>query len=378
MAKQSPQPALIAVTGGGSGGHTSAAAGIIEALWEGGVDRQNVLWIGSVQGVESRVAAQKKIAYQAISSGKLRRYWSKDNFRDVPHIIAGIFQSMRLLRANKPGVVVSTGGYVSLPVVIAARLLGTPIVVHEQTLVPGLANRIGSRFARKVLLTFSESQAHFSGRECLVVGNPLRSELKHLPNPAEAYRRLNLDKSLPLLYVTGGAQGSNALNRVIGDALPLLLPRWQIIHQYGTLPMECDGDYLSSLARLLEVELTNRYHPIPYVESSLSDIFAAASLVISRAGAATVNEIIRLGLAAILIPYPGAADQEQLLLAQMLEKAGAAVHLDQATLTPDELVHCINLLKPTDLQIMRQNARALSLDDVEGRLAEAILNVRKH
>src|SRR5262249_7805042 len=166
----------IAITGGGSGGHTSAAVGIVQALVEAGADKRQILWIGSAKGIESKVAERESIAFRTISVGKLRRYWSKDNLIDVPRIIRGTLQSWGILRRYRPSIVVGTGGFVSVPVVAAARLLRIPIVIHEQTIIPGLANRIASRFASVVLLAFNESAVYFPNKKVIVVGNPLRSE----------------------------------------------------------------------------------------------------------------------------------------------------------------------------------------------------------
>src|SRR5215471_6561273 len=154
----------MAITGGGSGGHTSAAVGIVQALSEAGADKREILWIGSSKGIESKVAEREAIPFKTISVGKLRRYWSMDNLIDIPRIIKGAIQSWRILRAYRPSIVVGTGGFVSVPVVAAARLLRIPIVIHEQTIVPGLANRIASRFASLVLVAFQESAVHFKGR----------------------------------------------------------------------------------------------------------------------------------------------------------------------------------------------------------------------
>ncbi len=365
----------IAITGGGSGGHTSAAAGILAALQNAGLSKDRLMWIGSLRGVERGTASRLGIRYFPVQTGKLRRYLDIQNVIDLPRIAWGGFQSLRLLYRERPSSLVSTGGYVSLPVAAAAWLLKIPVIVHEQTLIPGLANRLARRLACQVILTFSESSKYFGSTPCITIGNPLRQELNPLPDRATACARLGLDASLPLLYITGGAQGSNALNRVVSRALPDLLEDWQIIHQCGTLAMEYDQARLSRMAEQLDPALRSRYHLYSYLTSEIPDIYATAQLMISRSGAATVNEIIRLGIPSILIPYPEAAENEQLRMAQALKASGAAYLIEQAEFTAEKLVDCIHQLDGTALDQMRQHARQLAPASVEPRLAAAILNI---
>src|ERR1041384_336822 len=352
----------VVVTGGGSGGHTSAAVGIIEALIEEGVKREHVLWMGSAKGIERQVAKQSNIPFRVIPVGKLRRYWSLENLIDVPRVIRGFFQSITILRSSSPSVVISTGGFVSVPVIIAARLLGIPIVVHEQTIIPGLANRIAERVASRILLSFKETVSFFDSTKTTFVGNPLRVELKKgLPCRSEALHRLGLNSELPVLYVTGGAQGANALNKVVADALPDLLKDWQIIHQCGVNSMEYDATYLAEIANGLDRDLACRYLIKPYVGQEIVDVFAVVDILLSRSGAAIINEIIHIGLAAILVPYPASIAQEQQRLAQMLEEIGAAIVIDQTTLTKDKLIGVLGELGPVKRALMRARAKSLEI-----------------
>lgn len=366
----------IAITGGGSGGHTSAAVGIVQALVEAGADKRQILWIGSAKGIESKVAERESIAFRTISVGKLRRYWSKDNLIDVPRIIRGTLQSWGILRRYRPSIVVGTGGFVSVPVVAAARLLRIPIVIHEQTIIPGLANRIASRFASVVLLAFNESAVYFPNKKVIVVGNPLRSELrKSLPSRSEALHRLGLDPGFPILYVTGGAQGANAINKAIADALPDLLTKWQIIHQCGDKAMEFGEAYLNQMAQGLDPDTRRRYLVRPYIGAEIVDVFGAADVLLSRSGAATINEITRIGLPAILVPYPLSVANEQDRLARILERAQAAIVIDQSKLTKETLLNTLEKLGKGERDAMRERVRALALQNVEERITRAILEM---
>src|SRR5262249_36473606 len=366
----------IAITGGGSGGHTSAAGGIVQALVEAGADKRQILWIGSSNGIESRVAERESIPFRTISVGKLRRYWSKDNLIDIPRIIKGTLQSWGILRHYRPSIVVGTGGFVSVPVVAAARILKIPIVVHEQTIIPGLANRIASRFASVVLLAFQESAAYFRNKKVVVVGNPLRSELrKNLPSRSEALARLGLDPGFPVLYVTGGAQGANAINKAIADSLPDLLTRWQVIHQCGDKPVEFGEAYLNEMAQALDPDARRRYLVRPYIGAEIVDVFVAADVLISRSGAATINEITRIGLPAILVPYPLSVANEQDRLARILERAQAAIVIDQSNLTKESLLIALDKLGKEERDAMRDRARALAPQNGEERITRAILEM---
>jgi UDP-N-acetylglucosamine--N-acetylmuramyl-(pentapeptide) pyrophosphoryl-undecaprenol N-acetylglucosamine transferase len=366
----------IAITGGGSGGHTSAAVGIVQALVEAGAEKRQILWIGSARGIESKVAERESIPFKTISVGKLRRYWSRDNLIDIPRIIRGTLQSWSILRRYRPSIVVGTGGFVSVPVVAAARLLRIPIVVHEQTIIPGLANRIASRFASVVLLAFQESAVYFPDKKVVVVGNPLRSELrKSLPARAESLDRLGLDSRFPVLYVTGGAQGANAINKAIADALPDLLMRWQIIHQCGDKAMEFGEAYLNEMALALDPDTRRRYLVRPYIGAEIVDVFTVADVLVSRSGAATINEITRIGLPAILVPYPLSVANEQDRLARMLERAQAAIVIDQSSLTKESLLIALEKLGKEERDTMREKARALAPQNVEERITRAILEM---
>jgi UDP-N-acetylglucosamine--N-acetylmuramyl-(pentapeptide) pyrophosphoryl-undecaprenol N-acetylglucosamine transferase len=376
MSELNPVRVKIAVTGGGSGGHTSAAVGIAEALLARGIKRENILWIGSHVGVEQKVSDSARIAFKAIAVGKFRRYWSIDNLLDIPRVFIGLVQSLRILFHHSPSVVISTGGFVSVPVVVAAYILRIPIIAHEQTIVPGLANRIAGRLASLVIVSHEKAALHFQERKTVIIGNPLRAELRNgLPTRADSVQRLRLDSALPVLYVTGGAQGANALNKVVGEALPELLEKWQVIHQSGGGKMEYGFTELTELASKLDPKLLHNYRIMPYVGREIVDVLSVADAVLSRSGAAIVNEIIRLGLPSVLVPYPQSIGDEQRHLARALEEAGAAMVLEQSALTKDVLLSTLYQLGPAERDAMRLRLRSLARDNVEEELAGAVLEM---
>ena len=210
----------VVIAGGGTGGHTSPGLAVAAVLAEHGIER---VWIGSRAGLEARRAPAAGIPYFAIRTGKLRRYWSWRNVGDLAfNVPAGVLGAWRVLGRVRPRVVFATGGFVALPVVLAAAARGLPVVVHEQTSVPGLANRIAARRARTIAVTFAESARWFPAGRVALTGNPLRPELRG-GSRAAAARRFALDPSLPLFYVTGGAQGARVINRAIAEILASLL-----------------------------------------------------------------------------------------------------------------------------------------------------------
>jgi UDP-N-acetylglucosamine--N-acetylmuramyl-(pentapeptide) pyrophosphoryl-undecaprenol N-acetylglucosamine transferase len=332
-------------------------------------------WVGSRDGVEARLVPERGIPYFAVSTGKLRRYWSWRNVSDLAvGVPVGIVQAAALLRRIRPRVVLATGGFVALPAVIAAAARGIPVVVHEQTAVPGLANRLAARFARRVALSFPGSEATVPAGKAVLTGNPLRPELRD-GSRADAVARFGLDPALPLVYVTGGAQGAHRVNRALGEALPRLVEHAQLIHQCGDHPTTDDRAWLDSRRAALPPALASRYTVIPYVGPELAAIYATASLVVGRSGAGTVNECCQLGLAALFVPLPGASGDEQAANARIVERAGGCEILPQSRLTADALADRVLglLAQPTRLKEMGERARAVAMADAAERIV-ALLN----
>jgi len=365
----------VVIAGGGTGGHTSAGLAVAAALRErGGVE---VHWIGSRGGVEAARASQAGLPFHPITVGKLRRYWDWQNVPDLAfRAPAGAAQAWRLLRRLRPALLFATGGFVALPPALAARALGIPVVVHEQTSVPGLANRIAGRFARRIAITFPLAGGDFPPERVTLTGNPLRPELAGGSREA-ACRRFGFDPAAPIVYVTGGAQGSHKINRTVGEILAELLGICQIIHQCGDNRETGDGGWLAERAGALPAALRPRYALTPYVGEELRDVFAAAELVIGRSGAGTVNECCHLARAAIYIPLPGASGDEQTGNARLVEAVGGAVLFPQVSLTPPGLLEAARRLladRPA-LRAMGERARSLAVPDAAERIARLIFEV---
>jgi UDP-N-acetylglucosamine--N-acetylmuramyl-(pentapeptide) pyrophosphoryl-undecaprenol N-acetylglucosamine transferase len=364
----------VVITGGGTGGHTSPGLAVAAALRDRGLQ---CVWIGSRDGIEARRAPACGIPYIAIPTGKLRRYWAWRNVTDLAvNVPAGIVEAHAALRRVRPRLVFATGGFVALPVALAAAVLRRPLIIHEQTSVPGLANRIAARLARRVAITFADSARCFRADKVVLTGNPLRPELRH-GTRQDAVTRFGLDATLPLVYVTGGALGARAINRAVGQVLAPLLQHAQVIHQCGDNAATGDHQWLQKRRAELPPALAARYTVVPYIGQELAGIYAAASLMVARAGAGTVNEACQLGVPALYIPLPGTSGDEQTANARLVGRAGGCSILPQATMTPALLLERIQSLlgDPTRLKEMAERARTVAIADADTRIADLIEEV---
>jgi UDP-N-acetylglucosamine--N-acetylmuramyl-(pentapeptide) pyrophosphoryl-undecaprenol N-acetylglucosamine transferase len=263
-------------------------------------------------------------------------------------------------------------------VAIAARLAGVPLIVHEQTSVPGLANRIAARLATRVVVTFADSARLFGGADVALTGNPLRPELRR-GERQDAIARFQLDPTLPLVYVTGGAQGAHAINRAVGEILEPLLAQAQVIHQCGDNAATGDHAWLTARRSALPPALAARYTLIAWVGNELAGIYAAAALVVGRAGAGTVNECCQLGVPALYIPLPGTRGDEQTANARLVGRAQGCSILAQPGMTPALLLERIHslLADPAGLKEMGERARTLAVPDAAERLVTVLLDVAR-
>lgn len=365
-----PRPLRIVVTGGGSGGHANPAIAFIEGWRDCKADSSPEFhYLGSHTGVESRLAAARHIPYHPISTGKLRRYVSLRNLTDAVRVVAGTLQAFALLTRLGPDAVFSTGGFVSVPVVAAARLLGIPILAHEQTVSSGLANRIASRLADRVAISFASSARFFPAHKVVLTGIPLRQSLFE-GKPERFYAATGLEPALPLVYLTGGAQGSRVLNEAVAAVLPRLLQVACVAHQCG---QHASYDALAMMKQAtagLPPESRRRYYLFDYLDHGLGDLMAATTLLVGRAGAGTVCEAMALALPAILVPLASSAGDEQRKNARLLVDAGQALTIEEAELDGPRLLDAVSslLAAPGRLEAMRQAARGLFVPGAVGRL----------
>ncbi|MET9964719.1 UDP-N-acetylglucosamine--N-acetylmuramyl-(pentapeptide) pyrophosphoryl-undecaprenol N-acetylglucosamine transferase [Streptomyces sp. NPDC006356] len=381
------RPFRLIVTGGGTGGHTYPALTAIRTtgarLARLGVGL-DVLWVGTATGLEARVAEREGIPFRTVATGKIRRssnplkLASPANIKDMGRVPLGAAQARAIVSEVKPDVVLSTGGYVAVPVGLAAKFCRRPLVIHEQTVRLGLANRALARAATRVAVS-SESTLPLlpdSVRASAVVtGNPVRPEVLS-GQPDKAISALGLtgfDPALPTVYITGGAQGSVQINTVVRAVLPWLLTQANVIHQCGATSIEESRRYAAQLPD----DIRPRYLVTDFVGSELPDVLALADVVISRSGAGTIAELTALGKPSVLIPLATSAGNEQEHNALHLQEAGAAVALARDAVTPEGLrISVAPLLSSSSTRRqMAQQARSLGRPDAADRLAEVLLNV---
>lgn len=312
----------IAFCGGGTGGHVYPALAVIESLPDS--RRDNLLWIGSRDGMEREIIIDAGIPYFGIPSGKLRRYFSVKNFSDPFRVLAGFFAARRILREQRAAVLFSKGGFVAVPVVWAARSLSIPVVIHESDVSPGLATRITARSADVIFVPYPESNRYFPARDrerLVVAGNPIRAGLVQ-GDAGTALSRFGMeDRGETVILILGGSLGALQVNELVWSGLDELTGEAIVVHQTGAgnLPSE----------EICAVANENRYIVREYFSEELPDLYARADIVIARAGAGLVWEIAANRIPAVLIPLSGHVSRgDQLLNAEFLESSGAALVLD--------------------------------------------------
>lgn len=352
----------IVFTGGGTGGHVFpalAVAGELKSLWQG-----RIIWIGSNKGIERELLKATGIPYYGIPAGKLRRYFSIRNIIDIFRVIAGLAVSLYILSRERPLLLFSKGGYVSVPPVIAARLLGIRVITHESDAQPGLATRINSRFAEKIVISFSESAGYFGDqirKRVVRLGNPVRRDLFE---GKKNYGRhmVECPDNTKLLLVLGGSQGSAQINCLIRNNIDRLTEACFVVHQAGSVDF-------------MELNQYN-YFTAPFFGDEFKHLLAAADLVVCRAGANTLWELAALGKPAVLIPLSKSASRgDQLLNAEIFARNGAAVVLPDNDTSGSRLLEIVlDLLdNKQKLKQMESRARALHFPDSAAKIAELIL-----
>ena len=315
----------IVLTGGGTAGHVTPHLAILPRLLKAGYD---VHYIGTENGIEHTMMARENVTYHAVKSGKLRRYFDWKNFTDPFRVLAGAHEAAALMKALKPDVCFSKGGFVSVPVVYAAWRRGVPVLCHESDLTPGLANKICSKFAKRIATTFPEC-AEALGEKAVMTGTPLRPELFE-GSREKGLKLAGFDGQKPVLLMTGGSLGAQSVNRALREALPELLPRMDVLHLCGK------GNVDEALKG------TQGYAQFEFLNEELPDAFAAADAVLSRAGSNSLCELQALKKPMLLIPYPkGASRGDQILNAESFEKRGLAKVLPQEEMNRESLVSAV-------------------------------------
>lgn len=342
----------IILTGGGTAGHVTPNIALLPKLKEMGFDIQ---YIGSYNGIEKDLIEPFSIPYHGISSGKLRRYFSLQNFTDPFRVLKGMFEAKKLIRDLKPDVIFSKGGFVSVPVVLAGKKCKVPVIIHESDMTPGLANKIAIPSATKVCCNFPETLEYLPKEKAVLSGSPIRQELL-TGDKATALELCGFTADKPVVLVIGGSLGSVAVNEAVRNALPELLQTFQIVHLCGKGKVDAS------------FEGTQGYKQFEYIKEELRDIFAMADVVISRAGANAICELLALRKPNLLIPLSANASRgDQILNARSFERQGFSMILEEEELTKESLLESVRELyknRSRFMDAMRDSNQQNSIDTI--------------
>lgn len=352
----------IVLTGGGTAGHVTPNLALLPKLQEIGYE---VTYMGSLDGIEKKLIADFDLPYYGVPVGKLRRYIDPKNLTDPFKVIKGYSEARKYLKEIKPDVVFSKGGYVSVPIVRAAASLKIPCIIHESDLTPGLANKLCIPKAKNICCNFPETLTKLPKNKAVLTGSPVRAEL--FTGNADAGRELcNFDTSKPVIMVIGGSTGSVAINKAVRAALPELLKDYQVVHLCGT-------------GRIDNMLLTTPgYAQFEYLKAELKDVMAMCDIVISRAGANAICELLSLNKPNLLIPLSKAASRgDQILNANSFEAQGYSMVLQEEDMDDKILVEKVNELyqnKDKYTESMKKSTQMNAIDKIIALIEDAVIN----
>ncbi len=347
----------IVFTGGGTAGHVTPNLALIEVLQQ---EHWQIDYMGSYEGIEKSMISALNLPYHGVSGGKLRRYFSWKNFFDPFKIIVGILQAYRILHQIKPDVVFSKGGFVAFPIVVGAWLNRIPVVAHESDISPGLANRLSFPFVDKICVTFSLAKDHFKKQDKVeVTGTPIRQQLFR-GDKDKGLSICGFNDQKPCLLVVGGSQGAESLNQCVRQALDHLLEKYQIIHLCGK--------------NKIDPILTNKtgYCQFEYANEELADLFAASDLIISRAGANSLYEILALAKPHVLIPLSQKVSRgDQVQNAHYFEQKGISIVVAEEQLNPETLCASVEEVNKNKTQLIKK-IKALAIESATIKIINII------
>ena len=348
----------IILTGGGTAGHVTPNIALLPGLRERGFE---IRYIGSYEGMEKGLIEAEGIPYDGIATGKFRRYFSLKNITDIGNVVKGFNEAKKFIKTYQPDVVFSKGGFVSVPVVLAAHSQKVPVIIHESDMTPGLANKLSFSSATKICCNFPETVAVLPKEKAVLSGSPIRKEL--LSGSKEAGLQFTgLKGEKPILLMIGGSTGARHLNEVLRASLDRLLPDFDVIHLCGK------GN--------LDEGLKDRegYCQYEYISAELKDLFAAADVVFSRAGANAICELLALQKPNLLVPLSKAASRgDQILNARSFEKQGFSMVIEEEELTEDALVEGLKKLyenRETYQKAMAESSQSNGVDVILGLIDE--------
>lgn len=319
----------IILTGGGTAGHVTPNIALLPRLKELQYD---IHYIGSYNGIEKELIEPFGIPYHGISSGKLRRYFSLQNFTDPFRVIKGFSEAKKLIKLLEPDVIFSKGGFVSVPVVIAGKKCKVPAIIHESDMTPGLANKLSIPSAAKVCCNFPETVKLLPADKAVLTGSPIRQELLS-GSKSKAIEFTGLTSDKPVILIIGGSLGAVAVNQAVRNVLPELLKDFQVIHLCGKNKLDTS------------LQGVKGYVQYEYIKDELKDLFALTDIVISRAGANAICELLALHKPNLLIPLSASASRgDQILNARSFERQGFSMVLEEEELTDESLLSAVHQL----------------------------------
>lgn len=310
-----------------------------------------ILFVGSKNGIEKKLANEAGLKYAEISTGKLRRYFSFKNFTDPFRALRGYMQAKKILKKFKPDTVFASGGFVSLPVGLAAKKLQIPLVLNEADLYPGLSNKILAKYADKICIAFPDAKKNLPKEKTILTGLPLQK--KTLSGKKSRLQKIiKFPKNKPVLVILGGSQGASFLNNLVSENLPEILKNFSVIH-------------LTGRGKADEIKAKKNYLPLEYVDSqTMADIYATADIAIARAGSNTLFELSAWKIPSIIIPLPSAAADHQSKNAAYFKKECGFEVLAQKSASGKKL---INLLKKYKTATARKSAqKKIKIEAKEG------------
>lgn len=366
----------ILLTGGGTGGHIMPLIAVVKQIKKQTKQEVEFLFVGSADKNSEELLIADGIKVKNILCGKLRRYFSLRNFIDIFKIPIGIIQAKWHIYWFMPDVCFSKGGFASIPGAFAAWFFRVPIVSHESDSVPGLANKIIAKLSKFIIVSFQKPFEYFPKNKTFLLGNPIREAMAE-GNASKCRQEFFLSGSKPLIFITAGSQGAVSINAAILDILPALLEFAEIIHQCGKIDIE---NIKKNAAKILGDGYEKiGYHPRDFIGAELPDVFAAADLIITRAGANTLAEIAFAGKPCIIIPLPNSAGSHQQENAFEFSKNGAGITISQSNLTSNLFLSEIKkvLKNPDFARLLAENARKMAKPDAAKEIAELILKIGK-
>lgn len=360
-----------------AGGHLTPALSVIEEIQ----DKDEILYIGrkyAMEGdkavsLEFQTITSRKIQFAEIKTGRVQRSLTRHTLPSISRVPIGFSKAYLILRKFKPDVVLCFGGYVSIPIAFAAKSLRIPVVIHEQTLEAGFANRVISRFAKKVCISFDSSIKYFPKDKIILTGNPVRDTIIH------PKKKFEISSQGPVIYITGGSQGSHFINHLISQTLPELLNNFTIVHQTGDSSEFKDFDKLSILKDGLNSEKREKYIISKFFSPyEVGGVMKKADMVVSRAGVNTISELIVLEKPSYLIPLPISQKDEQLKNAQLLKKLGLGELREQVSLTPESFLSDINFMMDNLSEYKIKHKKSHFPKDAARRIIEVIYAAQKN